>query len=138
MSTQWVLVIDDDCDIREILSKWLEDAGFKVVSADGVPEGMVKLDNQRFDCVLLDMNLGKHSGEQILEYMDNQRHGKNADTPVLLASGNLHAELVVKLKGRVTTMLVKPFQPEMLVERVSAILAAGRATIQDDEELRAA
>ena len=50
-----ILLVDDDPDLREVLRIVLEDAGYRVVLAEGRPEGMEMVEKERPDLILLDV-----------------------------------------------------------------------------------
>jgi len=60
------LVIDDDGDIRELLTVLLESAGFEVESlADGIHAVELK---RKYDVIILDLNMPVFDGEQLTDY----------------------------------------------------------------------
>lgn len=56
---QWILVIEDDRDLRDAVAMGLTHAGFRVVKAGTVAEANAKLTQQHFDCVVTDLFLEK-------------------------------------------------------------------------------
>jgi DNA-binding response OmpR family regulator len=128
MSTQspvsgplWVLVIDDDSDVCGILAEGLSKAGFKVVQAAQAGEAKAKLAQQKFDCIISDLYLGKGDGSQVISDLRVSR-GPNHDVPVLIMSAHLEIEMVKKLKPMVNGVLVKPFDFKTLMERITNLV----------------
>jgi len=66
MSQKTALIIDDDPDIRDLLSALLENAGFAV---DTLADGIAALKLQkRYEVILLDLNMPVFDGEQLTSY----------------------------------------------------------------------
>src|SRR3954464_4889357 len=62
-----ILVVEDDPDIREMLSTLLQIAGFVVVSCESAECGLNALREQEFDCVVTDYALPRQSGLWLLD-----------------------------------------------------------------------
>ena len=124
-----VLIIDDDKNICEILKVYCHNLGcFKniVFAHDGVMASQ-KLRNQKFAIVLLDMNLPRKAGHEILSEFSSD--ALNQIEKILVVSGTLEKDLIAKLIGSgVKTFLVKPFDEATFQERVLKILSTTSAT----------
>ena len=59
-----VLVVDDDLDIREVVSEILLDAGYTVASAADGAEALALLEELRPGLILLDLNMPRMNGQQ--------------------------------------------------------------------------
>ena len=120
-----VLIVDDDVSICEVLKSYCVNLGcFKniVCAHDGIMAAQ-KLRNQKFALVLLDMNLPKKSGFDILTEFSSDF--LNQKDKILVVSGTLEKDLIAKLIGSgVKTFLVKPFDEATFQERVLKILSA--------------
>lgn len=62
-----ILVVDDDAGVGDSLKRVLEETGYTVVLAADGQEGVSRLSQQEFDLLLLDLNLPKISGFDILD-----------------------------------------------------------------------
>ena len=120
-----VLIIDDDKNICEILREYCHNLGcFKniVFAHDGVM-ACQKLRNQKFSIVLLDMNLPRKSGHEILSEFSSD--ALNQVDKILVVSGTLEKDLIAKLIcSGFKTFLVKPFDEATFQERVLKILSS--------------
>jgi DNA-binding response OmpR family regulator len=63
---QRVLVVDDEPQMRELLSMYLTQKGFQASAASSSEEALRKVREKPVDCVVLDINLGGEDGLQIL------------------------------------------------------------------------
>ena len=63
---QRILVVDDEPQMRELLSMYLTQKGFQANVAGSADEALRKIREKPVDCVVLDINLGGEDGLQIL------------------------------------------------------------------------
>lgn len=97
-----VLVIDDDESLRLLLRDEFVDRNFNVVTAGDGEEGLVSFDEENIDLVILDLNLPKMNGKEVLEHLKS----KSPEIPVIIYTANpdmifsinelLHVEIIVK------------------------------------------
>lgn len=116
-----VLVVEDEAEIRQLISLHLKRDGFEVHEvADG--EGALKsLSDNEFDIVLLDWMLPQMSGVEITKWMRGQRHLKK--TPVLMVTAKVDPEHVAAgLDAGADDYLPKPFDTLVLKARVNALM----------------
>jgi DNA-binding response OmpR family regulator len=81
-STQSILVVDDDEDIRTVVSHNLEGDGFRVVCAAGGDEAIEKVMSDQPDLVILDIMMPVRDGYDVLAEI--RRRPETADLPVVL------------------------------------------------------
>jgi two-component system response regulator AtoC len=67
-----VLVVDDEADIRSALSSELVNHGYQVLSASDGKEAITTLAGKRIDVVLLDINMPKADGFEVLEFIKDK------------------------------------------------------------------
>lgn len=63
------LVVDDEPDIRELLSMTLEQMGLEVVTAAKLTKARKLLDSEHFDLCLTDMNLPDGNGLELVDHV---------------------------------------------------------------------
>jgi two-component system response regulator MtrA len=113
-----VLVVDDEANIRELVSVYLRAAGFAIESA---ADGLAAL--ERFhavapDLVLLDIMLPGMSGAEVCA----QIRAESRVPIVMLTARDTDADKVSLLNSGADDYIVKPFSPPELVARVRAVL----------------
>jgi DNA-binding response OmpR family regulator len=115
-----VLVVDDEPTIAEIVSRYLQRAGYDTdIAADGAKAIDVAV-TRRPDLVVLDLNLPRRDG---LEVMRQLRAGDARRPAVILLSGrSSEMDRVIGLRSGADDYVVKPFSPAELVARVDAVL----------------
>ena len=113
-----ILVIDDEDDIRLVVTTRLERAGYvTTVAADG-REGLRRFYNDRPDLVILDIAMPEMDGWQVLE-----RIREVSNVPVLmLTAAAQERDKVRGLRGGADDYITKPFSGEEFLARVEAAL----------------
>ncbi|OUR97259.1 hypothetical protein A9Q84_13110 [Halobacteriovorax marinus] len=126
------LIIDDEKDICEVLKLYCENLGvFRniIVARDGV-SGTNKLHNQKFGLILLDINMPKKSGIDVLKEFEGDH--KNNIEDVLVVSGELDKTKLQKILSRgVKSFMIKPFDEGQFQEKVLPILKSSLAKKKD-------
>ena len=114
-----VLIVDDEPDLLLMLRVSLEAVGFETgLAADG-DEALRRMKGERFDLVLLDVMMPVLDGWSVLGAL------KDDDTapPVLVVSAkNTQADRDKALELGATDYIVKPFDLDVLVERIHRVL----------------
>jgi DNA-binding response OmpR family regulator len=129
-----VLVVDDEPTIAEVVSRYLERAGYAAsTAADGL-EAIRAAEDCRPDLVVLDVMLPQLDGLQVLRHL---REGEDRRTPVILltAKGEQDDKLA-GLRSGADDYVVKPFSPSELVARVDAVLRRSLPPKEEAEPLR--
>lgn len=113
-----ILIIDDDAELTELLTQYLEQEGFTVSCIHDGEQGVKKALNQPFDAIILDVMLPKLNGFEVLKAIR-----EHLDTPVLMltARGD-DIDRIVGLEIGADDYLPKPCNPRELVARLRAIL----------------
>jgi two-component system, OmpR family, response regulator ResD len=115
-----VLVVDDEPTIAEVVSRYLERAGYRTqVAADGV-EALAAVASDRPDLVVLDLMLPGIDGLEVMRRMREQ--GSERIATILLTAKGEESDRVVGLRLGADDYVVKPFSPAELVARVDAVL----------------
>lgn len=124
LDTGAVLVIDDDADNRELLTRSLESVGYTVTQATSGAEALALLRSVELDLVLCDVLMPGLSGIEVLQ----QIRSVFADAlPVVMLSGVDQLDIVVTcLELGADDYLSKPFEPAILRARVRASIERKR------------
>ncbi len=117
-----ILVIEDDPHLAQALRDSLVQSGFTVVTATRFSEALQKTSNQRFLCILTDLQLETGSGLKVIQSLRNETSkGLNFDTPVILMSGHLEPEVIKAAAGKVQAILAKPFDVNAIITKIHEI-----------------
>ncbi|OPJ57904.1 response regulator transcription factor [Clostridium oryzae] len=113
-----ILVVEDNMDINNLLSKILSRNNYNVISAYSGSEAKLCFDKYNFELVLLDLMLPGISGEQLISIF---RQTKTMPIIVISAKPDQKIKIDV-LKLGADDFISKPFDPEEVLARVEAQL----------------
>lgn len=123
LKTYDLLVVDDDYRLRQLLSDYLQEQNFHVVTAASAKEARELLKTFIFDLIVLDVMMPEETG---LELVNALRH-QELSVPILLLTAKGDVEDRIKgLELGADEYLAKPFDPKELVLRIHAILRRNR------------
>ncbi len=118
MSAATILVVDDDPQIREVLSVALDREGFRTVTARDGAEGLARAQSARPDLMVLDIGLPEMDGLALCRAIR-----ADSDLPILfLTARDDEVDRILGLEMGGDDYVTKPFSPRELVARVRAIL----------------
>lgn len=113
-----ILVVDDEEQIVEVVSAYLEKEGYKVHKAYSGNEALKLFSDEAIDFIILDLMLPDISGEDICK-----RVRAKSQVPILMLTAKTEEEdRVTGLYLGADDYLIKPFSPKELVARVKTIL----------------
>ena len=117
-----IIVIDDDPDLQKLIRTYFVMEGFLVRAARKRDEITIALRMQPPpDLILLDVNLPDANGFEVLERM--RQHPVLKTMPVVMLTAEATREAVLRgLKGGADGYITKPFEPDVLVSAVKAVL----------------
>jgi two-component system, OmpR family, response regulator len=126
-TTDYILIVDDDAEIRTLLHAYLAKNGLK---ASAVPDGkamLAALDKERIDLIVLDLML---PGEDGLTLCRNLRARSDIPIIMLTARGD-DTDRIVGLEMGADDYLPKPFNPRELLARIKGVLRRARSLPQN-------
>jgi two-component system OmpR family response regulator len=119
-----VLVVDDDREIRDLVSSYLKKNGLRVTTAADGRQMRSFLETDRVDLIVLDVMM---PGDDGLVLCRELRAGKHKATPVLmLTARNDDTDRIVGLEMGADDYLAKPFVARELLARIKAVLRRTR------------
>jgi DNA-binding response OmpR family regulator len=115
-----VLVVDDEPTITEVVSRYLQRAGYATaVAADGA-QALATASERRPDLVVLDLMLPRIGGLEVMRRLREQ--GDERVPIILLTAKGEESDRIVGLRLGADDYVVKPFSPAELVARIDAVL----------------
>jgi len=119
-TTDHILVVDDDRDIRELIVDYLVKSGYRATGAANGKEMRAVLDKQAVDMVVLDIMM---PGDDGLTLCRQLRSGQHKDLPILMLTAR-HDDMdrILGLEMGADDYVVKPFVARELLARIKAIL----------------
>ena len=113
-----VLIVEDECEIGELVAEYLEREGIQTVLVTTGEEGLSCMEGEVFDLIVLDINLPGIDGFEFL-----QEIRKKYTLPVVIISArNTDEDMVLGLGIGADDFVTKPFSPKVLTARVRANL----------------
>ena len=121
-----LLVIDDDSRIRDLLSRFLGENGFRVTTAADAAIARRHLEGLRFDMLVVDVMMPGENGVDFTAWLRDAQ-----DVPVLMLTAMGETEARIRgLQAGADDYLAKPFDPRELLLRIHSIL---RRSATDEE-----
>lgn len=113
-----ILIIEDDNDINNLLYEMVIDEGYNAKSAFSGTEGLLYLENYKFDLVLLDLMLPGKSGDELVEIIR-----KKENMPIIIISAKEEKGLKAKiLRAGADDFISKPFDIDEVLARIEVNL----------------
>jgi DNA-binding response OmpR family regulator len=113
-----ILIVDDDKEIRNLISVYLENEGIQTKKAEDAVECLQLLDKEVFDLIILDIMMPKMDGIEACMKIREERH-----MPIIMLSAK--SEDMDKIQGLASgadDYISKPFNPLELIARVKSQL----------------
>ncbi|MBL6959450.1 MAG: response regulator [Rhodospirillales bacterium] len=130
-----ILIVDDDREIRDLLSRFLVKHALRVTTAADGREMQKVLETSRIDLIVLDLML---PGDDGLTLCRNLRAGSELPVIMLTAMGE-ETDRIIGLEMGADDYLAKPFNPRELLARIKAVLrraeTAGVKPLGEDFEV---
>jgi two-component system chemotaxis response regulator CheY len=116
-----ILAIDDSASIRQMVTFTLKSSGYEVVEAIDGMDGLEKAKGKTFNLILTDQNMPRMDGLTLIKNLRGLPQYKSV--PILMLT--TESSDAMKQQGRAagaTGWLVKPFDPQKLVEVVKKVI----------------
>ena len=113
-----VLMIEDDAELAEILTEYLEQFDIKIKNVEDPYMGLAFLENEKFDLVILDLTLPGIDGLDVCKEIR-----KENSIPIIISSARHDImDKVTALENGADDYLPKPYNPRELEARIKTIL----------------
>ena len=118
MADEKVLIVDDDPDIRKLLTKVVEGNGFKSMTAASGQEAVALAQNRKFDLILLDIMMPKIDGYTVCEMIRRE-----SNIPIIMLTAMEEEQAQVKaFELKADDYITKPFSLKLVLMRIEAVL----------------
>jgi two-component system, OmpR family, response regulator len=128
-TTDHILIVDDELELRRLLSDYLQKNGYRVSTAADGKAMQAALDGARVDLIVLDLML---PGEDGLTLCRDLRSRSQVPVIMLTARGE-QTDRIVGLEMGADDYVAKPFSPRELLARIKAVLRRTRALPENME-----
>ena len=131
--SQLILVVDDEASLVQVVRGYLEQEGFRVVTANNGREALFAAREHQPDLIILDMMMPVMDG---LTFMREYR--REGQAPIIALTAKVdEMDKVLGLEMGADDYVTKPFSTRELLARVRAILRRAGATTSESDLLRA-
>jgi two-component system alkaline phosphatase synthesis response regulator PhoP len=116
-----ILVIDDEANIVRLVRDYLEQAGYRVLTASNAETGLHVLRRETPDLLVLDLGLPDRDGWDLTRQIRADR--QLANLPIIMLTARVEeSDRIVGLELGADDYITKPFNPREVVARVRAVL----------------
>ena len=123
-----ILMIEDDTDISNLLTKYLSQYGMQVHSVETPKAALNALEVDHYDLIILDLTLPQMDGLELCKMIR-----KDHDIPIIISSARSDlTDKVIGLEYGADDYLPKPYEPRELVARIQTVLRRYRPTLQSE------
>lgn len=126
MNSVEILIVDDEVQIRKMLTITLQSNDYKVSEASNAKEAIIRAANHPPELILLDLGLPDENGHIVLQKL-REWYSKPI---IILSAHSSEADIVKALDNGANDYLVKPFRTGELLARIRSVLRSSR---QEDE-----
>ena len=116
-----VLFLEDEKEIREILTEYMKMAGFDVIEISNGDKAIEILKEERFDAVILDIMVEGKSGLEVLKFIRDNKSISNTNELMLTALDDLNTQINA-FDLYCDDYIVKPVQPILLIKKLEMIM----------------
>jgi two-component system, OmpR family, alkaline phosphatase synthesis response regulator PhoP len=128
-----ILVVDDEPKIVKLAQDYLEQSGFRVMSAADGTTAIARTRHERPDLVVLDLNLPAMDGIDVCRALRRE-----SDVPIImLTARDAETDRLIGLELGADDYITKPFSPRELVARVRAVLRRVHGEVRQAGMIRA-
>ena len=118
MSTDLILVVEDEPSIAEVVGLYLRRSGYDVIFAKDGLEAQNKIESHSPDLIIMDLMLPIIDGFELTRWLRDQ-----SDTPIIMLTARRdEVDRIAGLEMGADDYILKPFSPQEVVSRVRAVL----------------
>jgi DNA-binding response OmpR family regulator len=116
--TKTIMVVDDEKRLVSLVESYLNQAGYRVVTASNGREALLVAGREKPDLIILDIMMPDMDGHEFIEI-----YRRDHATPIILLTARVEEEeQVIGLELGADDYVTKPFRPRELMARVRAVL----------------
>jgi two-component system phosphate regulon response regulator PhoB len=129
-----ILLVEDDVSLQKSLAFILEKEGFKVLSTQTGEEAVIITRKEKPDLILLDIILPGIDGYKVCQIL--KKDPQTANIFIILLTGKRKLEdIVLGLKEYADDYIIKPFEPQILIARIHALLRRRNKSENSDRNI---
>lgn len=115
-----VLIVDDEPELTEILSFYLEDEGFRVITVNTAQDALAKIDSDHVDAMVTDVRMPQMTGVELLKRMKAESRKQRPKVLIITGYSDVTAE---SASGQgADGFLAKPFSREAFMNELRRVI----------------
>jgi signal transduction histidine kinase/ActR/RegA family two-component response regulator len=119
-----ILLLEDEADIRELITILLESRGWEVVTGTSGEEGLAAWERERFDLILMDLRMPVMDGFEATRRIREKEEGGSQHVPIIaLTAHAMKNEPEKCLRAGMDAFLTKPFKCEEFLSQIERCLS---------------
>lgn len=126
-----ILVVEDDSGIRDLIELTLNMESYITMTAEDGEEAFNKIQNEKFDLILLDIMLPKIDGFKLIRMI----HDKSVPVIFLSAKSQVQ-DKILGLKLGAEDYITKPFEPLELLARIEVVLRRKKSNKKEENIIK--
>ncbi len=116
--SQKILVVDDELDIVKVVRAYLEQSGFRVITASDGEQALAMFRHEQPDLIVLDLNVPKLDGLDVCRAIR-----RDSNVPIIMLTARVEeTDRLIGLEIGADDYIVKPFSPREVAARVRTVL----------------
>jgi two-component system OmpR family response regulator len=123
-----ILLVDDDLEITDLLSQYLQRFNFEVCCACDAPSMRAQLERHAVDLVVLDVMLPGTDGLALAREI----RARSSTPVIMLTARTTTLDRILGLENGADDYMGKPFEPRELVARIQSVLRRAKAPSEEE------
>jgi Response regulator containing CheY-like receiver, AAA-type ATPase, and DNA-binding domains len=121
MNSRSILVVDDEAELRDVVSRVLMDAGYRVTTAADGKEAIARIGGEAFDLILTDVIMPEKDGMQVIT--EARRKQPQVKIVAMSGGGHIPRDQYLRIASGLGAhaVLEKPFTSRELIDTVVAV-----------------
>jgi Response regulators consisting of a CheY-like receiver domain and a winged-helix DNA-binding domain len=133
MAEEKVLIVEDDSEIRNLLSGFLSENNYQVDEARHGNEASDKMAREKYDIILMDMMLPYKSGDILIKELRDSSDYEKSKTPVIVLSAKTQKDTRLEvLRMGADDYIIKPFDLDEVLVRIEVVLRRREGELSGD------
>lgn len=132
MLETYILIVEDELRLAEIIQKQLQESGFKADIANDGYVGKRMIENKEYDLVVLDINLPLMNGYELCKEI---RKTNNKIPIIMLTALGTPENKLIGFEAGADDYVLKPFDYRELLARINVFLKRKNVTVQESKKL---
>ncbi len=121
--SQKILVVDDELEIVKVVRAYLEQSGFRVITASDGSQALAVFRHEQPDLIVLDLNLPQLDGIDVCRAIR-----RDSNVPIIMLTARVEeTDRLIGLEIGADDYITKPFSPREVVARVRTVLRRSTA-----------